>query len=310
MLDKCLGLYFSRRCSMKCPYCSGSYNIKSKPSKNGIVEKLGKENYVEKIRFLIREPISILLGGPAEPTIHRAFDYIASEMAQDGHKIIILTNLSNFKSILRLIDAVDRDPKEWLSLGVSYHLGTMLDRNLNFARKKFVENMIAFGKFGCETKIITPLTPSVLRDENYVGEMLSMNSTNTTLLPIRLGGTYNEDPYPKSYTDEDVELYEKLFERLHIDYIDAKDESQLSVLNRPCVGPMMFTRIGYDGSIAHCWHTKEGIHGNLKNFEGDLFKSESVNCIFKRCYCRGVAYNCCINPPPNGSMLDIMYKEA
>lgn len=326
---KNISLFFSPECSLKCPYCSSKLyqkglqkTLKSKV----IIDKIGIKRYIENVSRLIEPymPLRVTLAGTGEPTESPHFFKLANTFLEMGNQVHIQTNLLHSKVIETFLRSFSKDDvAERVSFLASYHLGAFLDMDEGKTlRQRFLKvHYPRIAKYNCKMIMVTPMTPKVLKDKNFIGDFEYMstlypNPERFIAYPLELGAIYQEKRWPGSYTEsERLRVYELLDKTNSLRTVPTNSDMLKNMNNflylkhMPCHVRTKNILVGIDGDIWYCTKNKEDIIGNIANVKklNYPYDNYQILCPQDKCNCKAFGYSYCLFP--NGISIEEYYAE-
>ena len=306
---KTVCLFLHRGCSLLCPYCVSNAS-KIKPKKS-IVDKIGMEKYAHNILKMIRgvRPVTIAFEGPGECPESKYFLPLAKTFFREGHDIQIQTHLQTSRIIESFLSAFERNKVEHrVTINASYHLGTYLDRGKKGEelREAWLDKHLpTVARYGCEVRVITPLTPAVLNDKQFENNLRYFKKLpNVTPKPIPLGHIYKSKHYPESYTSEQRKRVLYLLQKYNPDnWKQPSDPKHFDILSKlhlkkhNCHVASNIIQVLYEGGLRYCQSGKTfGNIAEIEKVDCPPFIKNPIQCKADTCHCSYMGYHYCMVP--------------
>ena len=267
-MSKSLQLCISTKCQLGCAYCATGMNKPAVQRRPTIFDTMGVDEYLQRISPIIeRYNPTVTIGGPGEPTMAPEFEAIA----RAGRKVQVYTNG------LRPVPV-------GVSVGVGYHVSELSAGQRSVVRR----NVTTFLDAGCSVKIMAPLAPPVLWDDELEADLWVFVEQGAEIALIDLGHVWHGKPYPESYTDAELERIDELrpwgtYRELPKDIRQLRGALRLK--GTPCRAPAYEVSVGLTGDIWTCGPAWP--RGTVYDYDIDnLYESGPVPCPFERCVCK------------------------
>ncbi len=246
----------TKRCNLNCEYCFGkitdtsvkvhSINVKK------LISTLDKTGKTFRISFTGGEPTLV-------PNFVNACKAITSK-----HYISFNSNLIS-KNIDQFINEIK--PNRVLHIHASFHYDELFEKKL---LERFVENYRKLKSNGFNIYAEAVAYPKFKQKLNLIKNIAKANSINLTFAPFY--GNYNEQTFPNSYSQADLELFG----------INNNDISCFAQKGKLCNAGYNVAVVFSNGNVYPCHQIKIKI-GNI--YEGIKFGNELIKCPSKKCGC-------------------------
>lgn len=314
---KLISLSYWNKCNLLCPYCVSCMHLKEVQKIPNVVDEIGIDKFIENLQLLVNlfksdgSKVRIMFAsgdfGMAEE-FEQLFDFAMANDCSVG----IQTNLHYAKKFDRIFS---KYPVELISREVgfnfSYHLGTYLTRKFStYLRERFLsEYLPVLVKYRVKASLITPLTPGVLEDPLFEGELEYIKSIfhpdNLTIQLVELVHVFQGKRYPDSFTEQQRNRIIKLCNKHNSirqrpsEGVNMEYNEYFYLKGMRCFLPTQVVQIVPNGDFVSCEYETHGISGNIKNpegFKGALSMKDFVYCPFNTCHCSSAGYSYCIEP--------------
>jgi MoaA/NifB/PqqE/SkfB family radical SAM enzyme len=246
----------TKRCNLDCEYCFGKItdaSIKVHSIKiEQLLSTLDNTNKTFRISFTGGEPTMI-------PNFVEACKAISAKHFISFNSNLISNNMKQFATEI----AVERV----LHIHASFHYDELFRKNL---LEKFVVNYNLLRDAGFNIYAEAVAYPEFKNDLLTIKKFTDKNSIKLNFAPFY--GTFNNDVYPESYSNEDLDLFN----------IRKSDISSYAQKGELCNAGHNVAVVFSNGNVYPCHQIKTKI-GNI--YEGIDFDTGLVNCPSKKCGC-------------------------
>ena len=292
------------------------------------IDQIGIDETIQRLELLIpndQSGLYLTLPGPGEPTESPHFLRLSKYFLSKNAILGMSSNLNGIKDLEALAASVPAGTiKDKTSIGLSYHLGTYLDRpHGDEMRQHFLDSFKRLVELGYNVvQVTTPMTPKVL-DSTYEQDIAWMKTlTDIEPYPVGLVHLYNGIRYPEAYTPDESKKLAEIQERLHIKQPDVTEwtaeqipwlTSWLELKGQPCQAFARSVEILIDGRMRHCQAGPQEatVFGNFTSFDTQhppkLFGDNPTLCPADQCQCRGFGEEYCLKL--QGKTLKDYYRE-
>ncbi|MCP5063559.1 MAG: radical SAM protein [Ignavibacteriae bacterium] len=246
----------TKRCNLDCEYCFGKITDTSMKVHSidimKLISNLDKTGKTFRISFT---------GG--EPTLVPNF-IEASQKITEKHYISFNSNLIS-KNINKFAKEIDKD--RVLHIHASFHYDELLKKIL---LNRFIENYNLLKSSGFNIYAEAVAHPMLKEKLDDIKDIANKNSLDLTFAPFY--GIYNEQSYPESYSQEELDLFR----------ISSKEISYFKQWSELCNAGYNTAVVFSNGNVYPCHHVKTKI-GNI--YGEFVFNNNLVNCPSKKCGC-------------------------
>ncbi|OEU61534.1 MAG: hypothetical protein BBJ57_04405 [Desulfobacterales bacterium PC51MH44] len=249
------------RCNLQCSYCIG-----------GIGKRIGPENKSMKkidvtafLRTLDATDKIFLIGftGGGEPFVMHDFVGACVEISKK-HYLQLNTNLT-LPAIRNFAEKID--PSRVKGIHASFHTWELRKRNLF---DKFIEYYLLCKEKGFNVSAVAVAHPSLVPEVETLRKELHDRGVHLTFIPYI--GTFDEEKYPSSYTDEELGLF-----GLQRKYLKNYNREQ-----QICNAGYNVAVVTMQGDVRPCNSVREHL-GNV--YSNIRFKPTMMMCPYNKCGC-------------------------
>jgi len=246
----------TKRCNLDCDYCFGKITDTSVKVHSididKLVSNLDKTGKTFRISFT---------GG--EPTLVPNF-IEACQKITEKHYISFNSNLIS-KNINKFSEKIDRE--RVLHIHASFHYDEFVEKGL---LNRFIENYKLLENNGFNIYAEAIAHPMYKEKLDNIKGIANKNSLVLSFAPFY--GIFNEQSYPESYSQEELDLFG----------ISNKEISYFKQWNELCNAGYNAAVVFSNGNIYPCHQLKTKIGNIYEEFD---FNNELVNCPSKKCGC-------------------------
>jgi organic radical activating enzyme len=254
--DYWLNWYATTYCNLKCEFClikdEGHFDCNPKIDHLKLLKTLSSFNKPFLITFSGGEPFLI-------PNIVESMKEVAKE-----HFISINTNLicDNIKEFVKEVN-----PNKVRDIFAAFHIKELVKHNLI---EKYINNFNLCRNAGFNIKASAVAYPPLLPQANKSRELLKKQNINLEFDPFF--GEFNGKEYPKSYTDEEMKVFQ----------MDESKKEKFYHFEKMCNAGKNAGMVFPDGTVFAC----SGVCIKIGNvYEKIVFKDNLIKCPNKKCGC-------------------------
>lgn len=275
-------------CNFQCEYCFASADMIKWHNENS-PRNISLDPVLESFNSLEGEWLIVLGGG--EPFFQKNFVDLCVGL-QDKHKLIIVSNLTH--SVDDFIERVNPDRIQ--GIAASLHID-MREKSNGMSRFIVHVKKLMDSDFPVQvSQVMYPPLINRFEDLRY-----EMQVNDIRLYPKVFEGTYDNKPYPFSYTDADKEQLKEWIEfanmvnkdyRYSEDILFGAEDGKISFKDQMCNAGVNNVVINEHGSVYRCWNMGDDL-GNI--FHGGFhLLDKTTSCPFDKAQCPQMCYDCIV----------------